>query len=67
MFQPIFYKDATTWYVNIRKKFSQNLVSKLDSRFPSEEMSILNDLNRVLNPSLLPVGNALAEYTLDSL
>ena len=30
-------------------------------------MSILNDLNRVLNPSLLPVVNALAEYALDSL
>lgn len=50
-------------YMHLKRKFIQNLVREYDNKFPADDVSILKDLNILLNPKLLPfAAQAMTEY-----
>jgi hypothetical protein len=50
------------------RKFICNLVREFDKRFPADDVNILNDLNIILNPKLLPLtAQGMMEYGVQAL
>lgn len=53
---------------HLKRKFISNLNVEFDNRFSVDDMSLLKDLNAILNPKLLPEDRrAVAEYGIQNL